>query len=327
MNAQKIFTGVLAVMLALAGMSAQEAPGRRFNELVDQINSAIERAREQTENLKKEKEKRSNEEAKATGEILDEREAAQKAVKDADAAYRANPSAENEEALRKAIIRFARGSADFLGRMKGDIDTDMGILDVLTKTLRFCINRLFDLEKLSESEREVTPEDTKARAAAKRSIVQLADIAEGLKTVPGADTRRLNQVLRTLDAQAARIIRARPGSSFDLSQVLKQQRGTYELVVAELEEARVRAQEQKDLVNQAIYHEIARTSLLKVSALLGGLDIEGAPQIFLARIDQRSDSLHRFFGQNQALDGNAGGSDTSSDSATPHIDRIRQDVD
>lgn len=317
--------GVTLNLLPIGNVYAQEAPGRRFQEVVEDINSTLRDARQKTAEIDR---KESQQTTKPTKEKLAERAQAQRDMEEADGEFSENPTPENEEALHGAIIRYARNSTDILDRTKEDILLDEERLGILIPAIAKCINRLLELRAISASMGSAgTPANRERLAAEKQEMANLAHLTNFLKELPSANTPQLKQVLATLNGQARLLLQQKDGGPFNLAQKLEVQRSAYEFVLAQLQDAKQGLTNQKLLLAQIAQGEVARHLLMQASALLrGNLTLLDAPKIVLERQKERDDVLGLYIKQNDNLDRRTqGSSNSSSDPGTSYLDQIMQE--
>lgn len=316
---RSVSCGILSVGLGLSCLAGtvqgQEAPGRRFQKLVEEIKETLETAKEKTREI--EKVRQGNKDRKPPAELIQEREAAQKELQKADEAYQEDESKENENKLRGAIVQYARASNNFLEDLTKETAADEDRIGILISAIAACLNRLVELESLSSGmEQDGNPPDPEALAQAKKEMRNLRDLALFLENLE-PENPVVRQAMQTLTIEIKTRWRTQePNQPISLIENLKAQKGKYDFVLTQLINVRDMVKNERRLLGKLAQTELARHLLVEASSLLrGGFGIETAAANFLSRVEERGQLIQRFMNQNEDLDRG-----TRSSASAPGLD-------
>ena len=286
-----------------ATIHAQEKTGGQFQELIQEMNDEISAARKKIEVLDAE---RARSQQAIPKDALTKRK---KALKDLEQSVEKMNAADNENErkaysrqVEEKVVRVSEISADYLTGMKIGLNNQDKQMKLMEEVLSGIIYKLDKLHELAEK-RGTSSKSDKEIAETKKKIKSMAHMVEMLSQAT-PQTQRWKGVRQTLVLQNAMLKRSKINGD-KLRQRLKSQKQSYEQALAQISEARMRLETDKQLLAELALGEVAQSSLRQVAGLLlGNMNIGNIGENILAKSEKRQESLLQFLDQGE----NGGGS-------------------
>ncbi|NQZ58207.1 MAG: hypothetical protein HRT88_12180 [Lentisphaeraceae bacterium] len=216
--------------------------------------------------------------------------------------------------VEEKVVRVSEISADYLTGMKIGLNNQDKQMKLMEEVLSGIIYKLDKLHELAEK-RGTSSKSDKEIAETKNKIKSMAHMVEMLSQAT-PQTQRWKGVRQTLVLQNAMLKRSKINGD-KLRQRLKSQKQSYEQALAQISEARMRLETDKQLLAELALGEVAQSSLRQVAGLLlGNMNIGNIGENILAKSEKRQESLLQFLDQGE----NGGGSslDVSEDIDDEH---------
>ena len=307
--------------LAISGMffgatiQAQEKTGGQVQELIQEMNDEIAAARKKIEVLDAERARSQQANPK---DALKKRKKALKALEQSvekmNAADNENERKAYSRQVEEKVVRVSEISADYLTGMKIGLNNQDKQMKLMEEVLSGIIYKLDKLHELAEK-RGTSSKSDKEISETKNKIKSMAHMVEMLSQAT-PQTQRWKGVRQTLVLQNAMLKRSKINGD-KLRQRLKSQKQSYEQALAQISEARMRLETDKQLLAELALGEVAQSSLRQVAGLLlGNMNIGNIGENILAKSEKRQESLLQFLDQGE----NGGGSslDVSEDIDDEH---------